>query len=190
VAVREDQIKPIMPRYTKIYPEISHDDDNSGLDSEPSDNDEYDKSDHKFHRFLITRRNGKTGTTTYELSLFGVMLVLSLLMYNYMGTMKNGLYRDDLSPDIIVLNYSDKLPLIFRRSRWNLLKRKLKQLAFYNFAVIFDKISSLNLFMNHILLLVNKNSMIVLTKLRNMEKSSLLNFVMNFILNTLNIKKK
>jgi hypothetical protein len=60
-------------------------------------------------------------------------------MYNEMGTLKNGLYRNDLSADIIVLNYSDKLPLIFRRSRWNLLKRKLKQLAFYNFAVIFDK---------------------------------------------------
>jgi predicted transcriptional regulator len=136
--VREDQIKPIMPRYTNIYPKISHD-DNSSLDSEASDNNEYYNSDQKFHRLVITRYNDKTRTTTYELSLFGVMLVLSLIMYNYMGTLKNGLYSDDLSPDTIVLNYSDKLPLIFGRSRWKLLKRKLKQLAFYNFAVIFDK---------------------------------------------------
>jgi hypothetical protein len=88
---------------------------------------------------VITRHNDKTGTTIYELSLFGVMVVLSFIMYNEMGTLKNGLYHDDLTLDILVLNYSDKLPLIFRRSRWKLLKRKLKQLAFYNFAVIFDK---------------------------------------------------
>ena len=56
-----------------------------------------------------------------------------------MGTLKNGLYRNDLSPDIIVSNYSDKLPLVFGQSQWNLLKTKLKQLAFYNFAIIFDK---------------------------------------------------
>jgi hypothetical protein len=131
--VREDQIKAIMPRYTKIYPKIIHDDN-----SEASYNDKYDV-DHEFDRFVITRHNNKTGSTTYELSLFGVMLVLSLIIYNHMGTLKNGLYRNDLSPDIIVSNYSDKLPLVFGQSQWNLLKTKLKQLAFYNFAIIFDK---------------------------------------------------
>jgi hypothetical protein len=56
-----------------------------------------------------------------------------------MGTLKNGMDRNDLSTEILISNYSDKLPLIFKQPRWNMLKEKLKQLAFYNFAIIFDK---------------------------------------------------
>jgi hypothetical protein len=52
--VKEDQIKWIMPRYTEQYPKVSNIDHNGDLDTEPSDNDEYDNSDHEFHRFVIT----------------------------------------------------------------------------------------------------------------------------------------
>ena len=115
--VREDKMKGILSR---------HKDDNF---------------DDKFHRLVITRCNNDT-STTYELSLFGVMLVLALVRYNDMGTLKGGLYFNGFSPsahyDIIASNYSNKLPLIFGK-QWKLLKKTLKGIAIYNFDIIFSE---------------------------------------------------
>src|SRR5438067_678 len=70
------------------------------------------------------------------------MLVLALVRYNDMGTLKGGLYFNGFSPsahyDIIASNYSNKLPLIFGK-QWKLLKKTMKGIAIYNFDIIFSE---------------------------------------------------
>ena len=138
--VREDKIKGILSRYTETYHEINDIDDDRNSE-ETSSNHKDDNFDDKFHRLVITTCNNDT-STTYELSLFGVMLVLALVRYNDMGTLKGGLYFNGFSPsahyDIIASNYSNKLPLIFGK-QWKLLKKTLKGIAIYNFDIIFSE---------------------------------------------------
>ena len=88
-------------------------------------------------------------TTTYELSLFGIMLVIALVRFHYIGIDKARfpvfnrqtataadklrLFFEDISLqeyfDKIALNYPDKLPLIF--GKWSLLKEELGSLFLY-----------------------------------------------------------
>lgn len=89
--------------------------------------------------------NNANGIKTYELSLFGVLLVLLVVRRRDMNKLKYGLYFKDKSfeeyYDKIASNYRHKLPLIF--GKWHLLKRILGVFALYNFDIILnDKIRS------------------------------------------------
>jgi hypothetical protein len=76
-----------------------------------------------------------------HLSLFGIILVLTLVRYNDMSRLKHGLYFSNITYeqyyDKIASNYKNKLPLIF--GKWYLLKQRLKVFAAYNFDTILDK---------------------------------------------------
>jgi hypothetical protein len=71
----------------------------------------------------------------------GLMLSFVLIRYHDLGRIKADLYIKNFSMreyyDKIVLNYKDKLPLVF--GKWNLLKRNLKELAVYNLDIVIDK---------------------------------------------------
>ena len=83
---------------------------------------------------------------TYELSLFGVMLMIFLIRSHYLATYNNrsdkgdnttkalSLFHNELRPDEycdrIAKNYKEKLPLIFER--WDFLKRQLGGLLYEN----------------------------------------------------------
>lgn len=93
------------------------------------------------HSTVITKLNSKDSIKTYELSLFGVILVLTLVRYYDMDRLKNGLYYRNISfvdyYDKIASNYEDKLPLVF--GKWRLLKNILRSYSAYNFDIILDK---------------------------------------------------
>jgi hypothetical protein len=97
--------------------------------------------DFLLHNVIISNQNGQGNIKTYELSLFGVILALTLVRYNDMDKLKDGLYYSNISLaeyyDKIVSNYKDKLPLIF--GKWKVLKDVLRLYAAYNFDVIIDK---------------------------------------------------
>jgi hypothetical protein len=97
--------------------------------------------DFLLHNTIISKEESKDNIKTYELSLFGVILALTLIRYNDMDKLKHGLYYNDISFieyfEKIVANYKDKLPLIF--GKWKGLKNILRLYAAYNFDVIIDK---------------------------------------------------
>jgi hypothetical protein len=101
----------------------------------------YEEWSPRFDKFVDVGHNS-SGIVTYELSLFGVMLVLSLIRSAEMGILKHGLYYKDIPTDEyydkIASLYSDKLPLIFGK-RWHLLKKVLGRMAVYNFDIFFSK---------------------------------------------------
>jgi DNA-binding PadR family transcriptional regulator len=88
------------------------------------------------HNIVIARYN-EHGIATYELSLFGIILVLTIIRYNGV----EGLYYSNISfllyYDKIASNYQNKLPLVF--GKWNLLKTVLKEFSAYNFDIILDR---------------------------------------------------
>jgi hypothetical protein len=75
---------------------------------------------------------------TFELSLFGVILALHMVLCNDRLKLTQGLYLKEYSfeeyCDKIAYNYSHKLPLIF--GKWSHLRRILQALAIYNFDVV------------------------------------------------------
>jgi hypothetical protein len=97
--------------------------------------------DFLLHNTIISKQESKDNIKTYELSLFGVILALTLIRYNDMDKLKHGLYYNDISfieyCEKIVANYKGKLPLIF--GKWKVLKNILRLYAAYNFDVIIDK---------------------------------------------------
>lgn len=99
-----------------------------------------DVPDFYLHNLVAMRQDPK-GIDTYELSLFGVILVLTIIRWNDMNRLKLGLHYNNISfedyYDKIVSNYKNKLPLIF--NKWHLLRRTLKVLAAYNFDIILDE---------------------------------------------------
>jgi hypothetical protein len=98
--------------------------------------------DFLLHNTIIYKEESKDNIKTYELSLFGVILALTLIRYNDMDKLKHGLYYNNISfieyYEKIVANYKDKLPLIF--GKWKVLKDILRLYAAYNFDVIIDDI--------------------------------------------------
>jgi predicted transcriptional regulator len=96
--------------------------------------------DFLLHSTILVKQNNK-GVNTYELSLFGVMLSLTLVRYYDMNKLKLGLYYTNISfpnyYDKIASNYEDKLPLIF--GKWKLLKDILRLFSAYNFDIVLDK---------------------------------------------------
>jgi DNA-binding PadR family transcriptional regulator len=92
------------------------------------------------HNIVIITEND-AGKETHELSLFGLMLSLTILRYHHFGILKHGLYFKDYSleqyHDKIASIYKEKLPLIFRK--WDELKKVLAIHAAYNFGIVLDK---------------------------------------------------
>jgi hypothetical protein len=92
------------------------------------------------HDNIIIKQNA-FGKPIFELSLLGIMLVLTLIRYDKRSNLKHGLYYHDVSHeeyyDKIANNYKERLPLIF--GKWHLLKRVLGVLTIYNFDIILDK---------------------------------------------------
>jgi hypothetical protein len=133
--VREDEIKGIMHRYTETPPKIKNIDDDNNVKI-------LDNFDDQFHRFVVTRPNDN-GTATYELSLFGVMIVLTLIREDDMAMLKPGLFYRRFSPevyyDMVASNYSNNLPLIFGKREWRFLRKTLKGMAIYNFDILLSK---------------------------------------------------
>ena len=75
----------------------------------------------------------------YSLSLFGTLLVLTLVFYhkmNWRNLYLLGNYSIQKAFDIVAANYKNKLPLIF--GQWDTLKDILEVLSVYNFEVIID----------------------------------------------------
>ena len=101
--------------------------------------DEY-YSDFLFHD-LVKISYGRHNQKNYELSVFGVLLALSLIRYNDMGRLNQGLLYENLSFmdyfEKIAANYEYTLPLIF--SKWKTLKKILKVFTVYNFDMILDR---------------------------------------------------
>ena len=95
------------------------------------------------HKIIIVRQN--SGIDTFELSLFGIMLVLTLVRHHNMDKLNlyllnsKSISLQDCCDKIISIYYSYKkvLPLIF--GKWNPLKDILKILSAYNFDVIINK---------------------------------------------------
>ena len=90
------------------------------------------------HSIVIVKHNDDRGLCTYELSLFGLLLVMTVVRYHERNTYDINLFNEGLSLsdyyDKISSNYSSKLPLIF--GKWHLLKRHLKVWTEYNFDII------------------------------------------------------
>jgi hypothetical protein len=75
----------------------------------------------------------------YSLSLFGILLVLTLVLHhkvNWRNLYLLGNYSIQEAFDIIATNYKNKLPLVF--GQWDTLKDILKVLSVYNFEVIIN----------------------------------------------------
>jgi predicted transcriptional regulator len=109
----------------------------------------YIKRDWKF--FLhntVTEGTDIKNALVYELSLFGIMLVLTLIRHNDMDRLRHGMYYNNLTfqeyQNIIASKYKNKLPLVF--GKWHLLIRTLKELSGYGFDIILDKESRLKRF--------------------------------------------
>jgi hypothetical protein len=84
------------------------------------------------------------GVKKYSLSLFGIMLVLTLVRYHNMNRLDLyllGNHSIQEAFDIVASNYKNKLPLIF--GQWFTLKDILKIISVYNFDVIIDRESRL-----------------------------------------------
>jgi hypothetical protein len=81
-----------------------------------------------------------TAEKHYSLSIFGVMLVLTVVRYHNMNRLNLYLFNKfsiQEAFDIIASNYINKLPYIF--GEWHTLKNILKILSVYNFDVIIDE---------------------------------------------------
>lgn len=94
-------------------------------------------------RNIITTQT-TNGVKKYSLSLFGIMLVLTLVRYHNMNRLDLFLLDNHSIQeafDIVTSNYKNKLPFIF--GQWNTLKDILKIISVYNFDVIIDRESRL-----------------------------------------------
>ena len=87
---------------------------------------------------IITVNQESNDGSTYDLSLFGVMLTLIIILHNAVRQLKQGLYLEEYTfeeyCDKIADNYSHKLPLIF--GKWGHLRRILQGFAVYNLDIV------------------------------------------------------
>ncbi len=102
------------------------------------------------HYLITISEKHRHKENIYELTLYGVIFVLTLIRLFDRDLLQNGLFYNDLHFgdyfDIIVKNYKALLPLIF--GKWILLKKESKLLALYNFDIVID---------NHLRLLNEKS---------------------------------
>ena len=88
---------------------------------------------------LIKVNNEQNNITKYELSLFGIILVITLIRYYNIKNNESYYFNQFTFVDYfdkIVKNYREKVPLIF--GKWKILKEVLKNYAIYNFDLIID----------------------------------------------------
>lgn len=102
----------------------------------PDDNEQY--ADFLIHNIITIKLDDEP---TYDLSLFGVILLFVLIRYNEAGKLKCGLHFKDFSVqqyyDKIALKHKVKLPLIF--GKWNQLKRILKAFTAHNLDIVLNR---------------------------------------------------
>ncbi|MGI9010279.1 MAG: hypothetical protein ACR2F1_03710 [Nitrososphaeraceae archaeon] len=92
-----------------------------------------------FRHNLIKVKRDESNDVKYELSLFGVILVLKLIRYYNIENKENYYFNQFPFVDYfnkIAENYKEKIPLIF--GKWNILKETLKSYTIYNFDLIID----------------------------------------------------
>jgi hypothetical protein len=135
----------IIESVIKMYTEIQH--QPVLVDAEGHhDTTFYDVNEWRFviHR-VITQTVTSVGDKTFNLSLFGVIMVLYIVVKNHDGMLPNGLfhayyfqqYFDMVVFDMVVKNYKNKIPLIF--GKWSLLQSLLGESAYHCFDVILNK---------------------------------------------------
>ena len=97
--------------------------------------------DFLLHCIVTTLCDTQQSKKTYELTLFGLLLTLSLVRIYDMEKLKHGLHYSGITYseyfDKIALNYKDKLPLVF--GKWKLLKNILGIFSDYNFDILLDR---------------------------------------------------
>jgi hypothetical protein len=135
-----EEIKKVLLHFTPIHYEPLVIGPRKNVDNSGSKIYNIDDWDFLLHNVIIVRHDPQ-GFDRYELSLFGIMLLLTIIRYNDMGRLKTGLYHHSILfqdyYDQIASNYQGKLPLIFEN--WGLLKQLLKVVSAYNFDIILDK---------------------------------------------------
>jgi hypothetical protein len=93
------------------------------------------------HNIIVLKKDSMTNVESYELSLFGVMLAISIIRHKERKALKHILHYQHLSfanyYNIIASNYKNKLPLIF--GKWTLLNDILKSYSAYNFDFILER---------------------------------------------------
>ena len=96
------------------------------------------------HMLIVRKDVDNRQSVTYELSLFGIMLIIALVRYYYVGidnirhpilnvkSNKLGLFFKDVPSndyfDKIASNYHDKFPLIF--GKWDSFKKRIRAIIF------------------------------------------------------------
>jgi hypothetical protein len=145
--LKEDEIIAVLKSHTvQIHFDLPAINSKSQVSSDININKQY------FINFISRALISETGNT-YQLSLFGVMLMISLIRYHYVGIDSNRLHNLDTTNtridlfykdmrlneycDIIARNYKDKLPLIF--GKWNILLDQLGSLLYNSFDSLFYK---------------------------------------------------
>jgi hypothetical protein len=100
----------------------------------------YEKRDWRFLLHYTVMAKKVHGKERYELSLFGILMVLGLLRRSQLNSVSMT-YNSELSFqdyfDRIAENYASKLPSIF--GKWHLFRKVLKDLAAYNFDIILNR---------------------------------------------------
>jgi hypothetical protein len=159
-AESEENVKEVLDKYSaKVgcqYYYISNEEIEEEEQGEKHSGGKHPDLDH-----MLIVRNDISQDITYELSLFGIMLVIALIRFHYIGidkvrlhifnrhTDKLKLFFEDIPLeeyfDKIALNYHDKLHLIF--GKWSFLKKELGTLFLYdNFDfLLYNEAFSLNM---------------------------------------------
>ena len=132
--LKEDEIIVILHNHT-----VQTDLDLSAVNSKSQVSSDIDVNKQYYINIISHALISMTGNT-YELSLFGVMLVISLIRYHYMEIDKDRLHKD-MKPneycDLIAKNYTEKLRLIF--GKWNFLQEQLGFLLYDSFDFLIYK---------------------------------------------------
>jgi len=112
---RQEKVIKVLDRYTmkKLHYTDTYDTDAQYLDL--------------MHHCIVTVGHTAKGVETYELSLFGIIIAMTLVRYHEMGRIGSLFYNGILLQDYynkIASNYKYALPLIF--GKWYLLKTHLR----------------------------------------------------------------
>ncbi|MGH9995131.1 MAG: hypothetical protein ACRD4J_07840 [Nitrososphaeraceae archaeon] len=130
VAESESNVKEVLSLYS--YSQRSFQDIDIIINDYSNENSDSIKEN------IIAVKQEKDDGLTYELTLFGVMLILLIILYNDTKKLRHELYIKNYSfkkyCDKIAHNYSHKLPLVF--GKWAHLRQILQVSAIYNFDVV------------------------------------------------------
>jgi hypothetical protein len=153
----EHNIKEILDKFAF---RINYINNNQQRDASDYSSNESKYPDLKYMLIIEKKEEGVNRDIVYELSLFGIMLIVAIIRYHHIGVDSNRidsngdnnrlqLLFENISieeyMDKISSNYPDKIPLVF--GKWNLLKKELGSLFLYdNFDFMFyDKAYVVNM---------------------------------------------